>query len=65
MEKLIVEVQLDYPVRLYQTGRSKGGTFKVVYGQQLNGGLSYAQAAHEFGKCVMHSAQAAGLIEEN
>ena len=36
--------------------RSKTGKrFAVVYGKQQFGNLSYAQAAQEFGLCVMHA----------
>jgi hypothetical protein len=39
-------------VILYQNGID---SFAVRYGLQLKTGLSYAQAASEFGACVMHA----------
>lgn len=38
------------------------GKFIVTYGLQTKDQLNYAQAAREFGECVMHSCACAGEI---
>ena len=61
MKKQIVHrvTTLDYPIVLEQNSLTQ---FSVVYGNQLKSGLSYREAAHEFGECLMHSAVCAGRI---
>lgn len=49
-----------YPVQLHQTGLDR---FTVVYGRQVKAGLSYTEAAKEFGHCVMHALACAGLLD--
>jgi hypothetical protein len=34
--------------------RGENGRFRVVYGLQVKEGLTYAEAAREFGECVFH-----------
>jgi hypothetical protein len=51
---------LDYPVKLEQTGLDR---FTVTYGLQVRAGLDYAEAAKEYGKCILHSATCAGRIK--
>lgn len=50
----------QYDVTLTQIGYDK---FNVQYGKQLKIGLNYAQAAKEFGQCVMHAAACAGTLD--
>jgi hypothetical protein len=52
----------QYAVELWQTGK---GRFSVEYGADIRHSLSYAQAAKEFGLCVMHAAACAGEIAED
>lgn len=61
MKKHIVHkvTTLDHIITLEQTSLT---SFAVVYGSQLKTNLNYAQAAHEFGECLMHSAVCAGKI---
>lgn len=51
---------MDTDVELFNTGVGK---FAVKYGSQHKKGLSYEQAAKEFGLCCFHSMVNAGLIE--
>lgn len=44
----------DLDVHLDQS-ESKTGLFKVTYGLQIKSGLTYVEAAHEFGECVFHA----------
>ena len=50
-----------FPVKIEQDER--GGRFAVTYGQQVTRGLSYAEAASEFGHCVFHGLACGGLID--
>lgn len=47
-------------VSMTQTGFDK---FTVTYGLHVKKGLDYAQAAKEFGECVMHDASCYGRID--
>lgn len=47
-------------VTLQQQGAN--GRFLVRYGKQVKAGLSYAEAASEFGACLMHQAACDGLL---
>ncbi len=47
-------------VELYQTSKTK---FKVVYGKLVYENLSYAEAALEYGSCIMHSLMCTNCIE--
>lgn len=58
IQELTVEGQ--YTVTLYQIGRK---AFVVQYGQQIFADLDYTEAAHEFGECVMHALQCAGMLD--
>ncbi len=51
---------LAYPLSLKQ---SKPDEFSVIYGKQVKSGLSYSQAASEYGHCIMHALACEGLIE--
>jgi hypothetical protein len=61
MKQLCVEyTDGDVPVRLFQAGFDR---FIVEYGKSIKPGLDYADAAKEFGQCVMHSASCASKID--
>ena len=47
-------------VVMYQRGRDK---FDVVYGLQVHAGLTYSQAAMDFGCCVMHYEACNGRLD--
>lgn len=51
----------QYTVTLYQTSKTR---FRVVYGLQQRAGLSYVDAAKEYGLCILHALTCAGTIEE-
>jgi hypothetical protein len=61
---LVAEItNLDYPVRLYRTaGKKDVENYAVQYGQQVKFCLSRSEASHEFGQCVFHSAECAGML---
>jgi hypothetical protein len=62
MLKIVHRVSdLDTYVTLVQTGHDK---FSVVYGKQVKVGLTYTEAALEYGACIMHSAVCAGRVKE-
>lgn len=50
-----VAIEHQYPVTLSQDLRHPGKAFRVTYGLQMKSDLSYAEAAKEFGECVMHA----------
>ena len=52
--------QVGFPVRLYQ---AQNGKFSVRYGAELHDGLSYDEAAREFGLCLLHALACIGRIE--
>lgn len=49
----------QHAVALWQRANGK---FIVTYGLQTKDQLTYAQAAREFGECVMHACTCAGEI---
>lgn len=51
----------DYPVSLYKLNAE---TFAVEYGCQTSVGLSYSDAAKEYGQCVMHSLACASKLDD-
>lgn len=51
---------LGFPIELWQTGLDE---FKVVYGKQSNGELSYGQAATELGGSIMHALACDGKLD--
>jgi hypothetical protein len=53
----------DIPVLLEQDEKN-GQRFRVTYGAQVRSGLSYAQAAKEYGECVFHSLACAGKLDQ-
>ena len=53
-----VEVPGQYAVTLRKTGR----TYAVQYGLQETQHLAWHKAASEFGNCVFHALECAGLI---
>lgn len=48
------------PIRLYQLGPD----FAVQYGQQLDHGLDYAEAAAKLGQAMMHALACEGRIDD-
>lgn len=58
----IQEVATDgqYSVKLYQKSKNR---FEVRYGLQVTTDLNYTEAAIEFGECVMHALQCAGMLD--
>lgn len=57
-----IKLDLAFPVEVTQQGNN---SFTVVYGKQVKTGLSYVQAAHQFGQCVFHALACAGKLENN
>jgi hypothetical protein len=55
-------IDLEFPVSLIQTGVDR---FTVTYGKQTKSGLDYAQAACEYGACVMHALACAGKLDNH
>jgi len=47
-------------IKLQQHGRD---SFRVVYGQQVDDRLTYAQAAAKLGEAIMHKAACDGLLD--
>ena len=60
MKTVHIFIDGDYPVELRQAA---SGRFTVAYGKQIARNLSYAEAASEYGQCVMHSLRCAGLLD--
>jgi hypothetical protein len=62
MKKKLVHVviDLDENVRLFRTGKDR---FTVEYGEQVTKGLTYSEAALEYGLCIMHSAACVGKLD--
>jgi hypothetical protein len=50
----------DNTIKLYQTGFDR---FAVVYGLQSQSDLSYAAAATELGRAIMHNAACNGRLD--
>lgn len=50
-----------FPVKIEQSG-NRHGRFTVTYGKQVRSGLSYAEAAREFGLCVFHALACDGAL---
>lgn len=60
-KKIIHQVKnLDSIVTLSQTGKD---SFTIEYGMHCTKGLNYADAASEYGSCIMHSAQCLGKLD--
>lgn len=51
---------LPFGVSLHQETKKR---FRVTYGAQVEGGLTYEEAAREFGLCVFHALACDGLLE--
>ena len=52
--------ELAFPIELRQTGLDE---FRVVYGKQSGGGLSYEQAAKELGESIFHALACDGKLD--
>jgi len=50
---------LAFPITLIQTGKNQ---FSVIYGEQEKHDLTYSDAAHEYGVCVMHALACDGKV---
>ena len=37
--------------------------FEVRYGKQVRRGLSYVEAAHELGECILHALSCGGTVD--
>jgi hypothetical protein len=48
------------PIKLEQTGIDR---FTVTYWKQVKSGLNYAQAAAEYGECIMHALACNGDLD--
>ena len=53
------KIEGQYPVTLKKIGKG----FVVVYGHQISKQLTYAQAAQQYGECVLHALTCAGLTD--
>lgn len=51
---------LAFTVRIEQRGEN--GRFRITYGLQVKDGLTYADAAREFGECVFHALACEGRL---
>ena len=48
----VLDIVPQWPIRLTQTGRDR---FTVQSGKQFKRGLTYADAAAEYGRAIMHA----------
>ena len=53
MKKL---VQICFEFEDVKLGQTSNKLFTVIYGQQITEGLTYTQAGHKLGVCLMHLA---------
>jgi hypothetical protein len=60
MKTIYLNEQHAYPIKLEQRA---SGDFVLTYGNQVQRGLSYRQAARDLGGCIMHAATCDGLID--
>ncbi len=51
---------LAFPIELLQQGKDR---FTVRYGKQVKKELNYAEAAAEYGACIMHALACDGLLD--
>lgn len=56
----VTNIEHQYPIILSQQGIDR---FTVIYGKQVTKGLTYSQAAREYGICIMHVAACAGTLD--
>lgn len=56
----VYELDLAFPVKVEQDPETH--LFRVTYGLQVKEGLTYGQAAEEFGLSVFHALACDGLI---
>ena len=52
--------QFDFPIKLQQRGKD---CFRVVYGKQIDDGLTYNQACTELGAALMHALACGGRLD--
>lgn len=59
--KLIHEITgMEYPIKLFMTTR---GEFRVDYGKQVTRGLTYDEAARNYGEAILHAVTLEGLTD--
>lgn len=64
MSKSILIAAFDAEIHLTQHIDLEGFVdYTVQYGKQVTAGLTYSQAAHELGCCILHSLTCACLID--
>lgn len=51
---------LAFPITLNQDGIDR---FTVIYGEQVKSGLTYAEAAAEYGRSIMHALACDGRLD--
>lgn len=56
----LCDVRAGLGVRLIQQGKD---LFAVVYGRQIKERLNYAEAASEYGACIMHALACDGKLD--
>ncbi len=54
--------QAEFGLKLEQAG-NKAGLFTVTYGLQVVRGLTYSEAAAEYGSCLMHALACEGRLD--
>lgn len=53
----------DYSLGPLQIEQRANGLFRVTYGKHVRDGLTYAEAAHEYGECILHHLACEGLLD--
>ena len=62
MKKL---VQICFEFEDVKLGQTSNKLFTVIYGQQITEGLTYTQAGHKLGLCLMHLADCNNLLDNS
>lgn len=61
MRPMMIAVGFDTDVVLV---RKDDGTYEIEYGKHLHTARSFEEALNEFGNCVRHSAECAGMLDD-
>jgi len=61
MKTILTIRDYDFPIVL--ESNRKCTQFRVTYGQQVRGNLTYSQAAKELGECLMHAIACTGALD--
>ena len=61
MQEKIIDQRDDYKLILSQTGIDE---YRVSYGLDVRGGLSWLEAAHQYGECLFHALRCDSKLEE-